>query len=541
MTDGADAPPTRPQFSRPPSSRQRSRRTRILRAGALAAAGTLAATATAACGSGDASARSGPLTEQRLDWESCPAPSTLQGAGAGAPEPLPDGAAWECSTLQVPLDWSNPDGKRIDVALIRVKAKDQDRRLGSLVFNFGGPGASGVATLPSAAKEDYTTLHSRYDLVSFDPRGVGESEAVRCLDDKGLDALYATDSTPDNAAEVRTGLADAKKSVAACVRNSGAVLPHVGTESAARDLDLLREVLGDDKLNYFGISYGTELGAAYAHLFPRKAGRMVLDAVVDPTENPEQGALGQAKGFQLALDSFLKDCAQKASCPTGTDPEQGEQRIKDLLKQLDSTSLPTEDGRRLNQTHALNGIVQALYSQDLWPYLKQGLEEAQNLRTGNLLLALSDSLTGRDQQGHYNNIQSANTAIVCADDKRRYTPDEVRAKLPEFRAASPVFGDNLAWGLLQCTGWPVTGKADGVDVSAPDAGPILVVGNTGDPATPYAGAKRMAEGLGKGVGIEVTNKGQGHGAYGNGSCVTKVINAYLLDGKVPRNGTVCPT
>ncbi|MFG2192989.1 alpha/beta hydrolase [Streptomyces sp. NPDC048639] len=516
------------------------RKRSIARAGAVAAVGLLVATAATACGDGDGDTSGGPLTEQKLSWKSCPAPSTLQGAGTGKPAPMPDGTAWECSTMQVPLDWSKPDGERMDLALIRAKAKDQDKRLGSLVYNFGGPGGSGVSTLPLAAQEDYEKLHSRYDLVSFDPRGVGESEGVRCLDDRAMDAAYAVDGTPDDAAEEKQSLEVTSKSAEGCEKTAGKVIPHVDTESAARDMDLMRQVLGDRKLNYFGISYGTELGAVYAHLFPRNVGRAVFDAVVDPTHDPEQSSLGQAKGFQLALDNFLKDCAADgASCPAGPDPKQGSQKIGDLLKQLDTKPLPTKDGRDLTQTHALNGIAQALYSQDFWGYLKQGLSEAQQLGTGNLLMALSDSMTGRDQQGQYSNIQSANTAIACADSQQRYTTADIKAKLPEFRKASPVFGDFLAWGLQQCTDWPVDGGTESLDVSAKGSAPIVVVGNTGDPATPYEGARRMAQGLGKGVGIEVTNKGEGHGAYGNGTCVTDAVDRYLLDGTVPKSGTVC--
>ncbi|MFI1963964.1 alpha/beta hydrolase [Streptomyces pathocidini] len=499
----------------------------------------LLVTAASACGGSDAD-ESGPLTDQKISWKSCPAPSALQGAESGKPAPLPDGTKWECGTLKVPVDWSEPDGDRMDLALIRAKAEDRNGRIGSLVFNFGGPGGSGVATLPLAAQQDYAKLHSRYDLVSFDPRGVGASEGVRCLDDKALDAAYATDSTPDDAAEEKAALDTTRKTADGCEKDAGKILPHVDTESAARDMDLMRQVLGDRKLNYFGISYGTELGAVYAHLFPRNVGRTVFDAVVDPTHDPEQGSLAQAKGFQLALDNFLKDCAKEgASCPTGADPEDGGRKIAALLDRLDKKPLPTRDGRELTQSLALNGIAQALYSKEYWTYLKQGLDEAGQLGTGNLLLALSDAMTGRDQEGHYSNIQSANTAIVCADAKQRYTPEEVRAKLPEFRKASPVFGEFLAWGLLQCTDWPVKGASDRLDVSAKGSAPIVVVGNTGDPATPYEGARRMADRLGKGVGVEVTNKGEGHGSYGNGTCVTAAVDAYLLDGKAPSDGLVC--
>lgn len=219
--------------------------------------------------------------------------------------------------MNVPLDYAEPDGDTIELALIRAKAIDGKRRIGSLIFNFGGPGASGVATLPAFGTE-YDKLRTRYDLVSFDPRGVGRSAGVECEDDAQLDARYEGDGTPDDAAEEKAFTEDTKTYVAACEKNSGKELPFVGTTNAARDMDLMRQVLGDEKLYYFGISYGTELGGVYAHLFPGKVGRSVLDAVVDPTEDAEQSSLGQAEGFQLALDNFAEDCADRgtpASCP----------------------------------------------------------------------------------------------------------------------------------------------------------------------------------------------------------------------------------
>jgi pimeloyl-ACP methyl ester carboxylesterase len=474
------------------------------------------------------------LTGQRLTWRSCPAPNAAQGGGA-AP-----GSEWQCATLKAPLDYAKPDGATIPLALIRAKATDTRRRIGSLVFNFGGPGGSGVYTLPGFGA-DYQKLRTRYDLVSFDPRGVGRSDGVTCQSDKELDASNAVDSTPDNAAEIKSATADSATYLAGCERRSGKVLPYVDTVSAARDMDLMRQVLGDRKLSYFGISYGTELGGVYAHLFPDHVGRAVFDGVVDPTKDPLASALGQAKGFQLALDDYLRDCAaQGTACPTGTDPQQGDARIAALLKDLDSHPLPTSSGRKLTQGQALNGIAAALYDKSSWKYLTVGLQEAMTSGTGNVLLALSDSLAGRDEHGHYSDIDAANTAIGCLDSKQRYTVGDVRAQLPRFRAASQVFGDFLAWGLLSCTGWPVAGKTTHPDVHAEGSAPILVVGNTGDPATPYEGARKMADALGRGVGVEVTYRGEGHGAYNSGnSCMTGIVNAYLLTGKVPADGTTC--
>lgn len=469
-----------------------------------------------------------------LSWGGCNAPTAAEGGGQ-AP-----GQDWQCATLEVPLDYAEPEGETIPIALIRAKARDKSRRLGSLVFNFGGPGGSGISTLPGAAKE-YDALRTRYDLVSFDPRGVGRSAPVRCENDEQLDAYYAQDSSPTTPEQEKAFVDSIRTYQQACRTNSGKVLPYVGTENAARDLDRIRQALGDEKLHYFGISYGTELGGVYAHLFPKNVGRAVFDAVVDPTKDAEQGALGQAKGFQLALGNFAQDCVNRGDqCRIqGSTAKEIEANILRLQKDLAAKPIAGIGDRRLTESQATNGIAQALYSKELWPLLEQGLDEAEGGQ-GQLLLALSDALNGRDQNGRYSNIGAANTAINCADSKERYSLEETKARLPEFRKASPVFGDFLGWAMLSCTDWPVDGAWQTPDVSAPGAAPILVIGNTGDPATPYEGARKMAERLGKGVGVELTYKGEGHGAYNSGdTCVQGAVNAYLLDGKVPGAGTVC--
>ncbi|WP_404192365.1 alpha/beta hydrolase [Streptomyces tauricus] len=508
------------------------------RAAALTATALLLLAALAGCGD-DGGSTDEDLSAQKLSWKDCPEPSESEGGG-DAPSPLPDGDNWKCATLKAPLDWDKPKGDTIDLALIRAQASGaEDRRIGSLLFNFGGPGGSGVTTLPAFGK-DYDELRARYDLVSFDPRGVGRSAGVKCEDNEQLDEYFQQDGTPDDDAEQRTLLDGTKEFNKACEKNSGKLLPHVRTTDAARDMDLMRQVLGDDELHYFGISYGTELGGVYAHLFPEKVGRAVFDAVVDPTQNSEQGSLGQAKGFQLALDNFAEDCASKAEeCPLGDSAQDVKDRIAKLLADLDDKPIPGIFPRQLTQTAATSGIAQSLYSKEFWEYLTEGLQQAYD-GDGKVLMLLSDSMNGRNQDGEYSNISAANVSINCADDKPRYTAADVRAKLPEFREASSVFGDYLAWGMVGCTDWAVAGDADHPDVSAPGAAPILVVGNTGDPATPYEGARKMVDALGKGVGVELTYKGQGHGAYDSGSkCVRDAVNGYLLNGRVPAAGTVC--
>ncbi|CAL9534254.1 Carboxylesterase A [Streptomyces sp. enrichment culture] len=469
-----------------------------------------------------------------LKWGACAAPDAAQGGGPAPPKD------WQCATLRVPLDYADPGGETIPLALIRAPARDKERRLGSLVFNFGGPGGSGISTLPGAA-EEYQALRSRYDLVSFDPRGVGASAPVLCQTDRQLDAYYAADNTPETPAEEKEFADGIRRYHQACEARSGKVLPYVGTENAARDLDRIRQALGDGKLNYFGISYGTELGGVYAHLFPDKVGRAVFDAVVDPTKTSEQSALGQAKGFQLALENFAQDCVDRGDeCRLqGATAQEVEDTVLRLQKSLAQKPIPGLGGRMLTDSAATNGIAQALYSQELWPLLEQGIDEAEGGQ-GQLLMALSDALNGRQENGRYSNIGAANTAVNCADSKQRFTLEQTKERLAEFRKASPVFGDFLGWALMSCTGWPVKGAWETPDVSAAGSAPILVIGNTGDPATPYEGARRMVERLGPGVGVELTYEGQGHGAYNSGDpCVQKAVDAYLLDGKVPSGGTVC--
>ncbi|MEW2129507.1 alpha/beta hydrolase [Streptomyces sp. NPDC005435] len=507
-----------------------------LRAAALTTSVVLLGALLAGC---DSSPSTGDLTKQKLTWKDCPAPSEAEGGGT-APSPLPGGAEWQCATMRAPLDWAKPKGDTIGIALIRAKASGPaSERIGSLVFNFGGPGGSGVTTLP-AFGEDYAALRTRYDLVSFDPRGVGRSDPVTCESNAQLDTYFQQDATPDTTAEEKQLVARTRKFNDACERNSKKVLPHVRTTDAARDMDLMRQVLGDSKLHYFGISYGTELGGVYAHLFPKRVGRAVFDAVVDPTQTPEQGALGQARGFQLALDNFADDCTSKIEdCPVGDTPEDVKDRIAALLKSLEKQPIPGLPPRKLTQTAATNGIAQSLYSKDFWEYLTEGLEDAYE-GDGRILMLLSDSMNGRGENGEYSNITAANIAINCADEKPRYDAAYVRGKLSDFRAASPVFGDYLAWGMVGCTDWAVPGAADHPDVHAPGSAPILVVGNTGDPATPYEGARAMADALGEGVGVELTYKGQGHGAYDSKNrCVQGAVNGYLLNGAVPKANTVC--
>ncbi|MBZ3903635.1 MULTISPECIES: alpha/beta hydrolase [Streptomyces] len=459
---------------------------------------------------------------EKLDWARCKATSE-------GPAPGDD---WQCATLKVPMDYANPDDGAIGLALIRSKATgDADERVGSLLFNFGGPGGSGVSMMPSYAGLT-SELHERYDLVSWDPRGVAGSEGVRCRSDKEIQAGESVDATPDDAREETAFFKDASDFGAGCEKAAGKLLSHVSTTDTARDMDLMRRALGDEKLQYFGISYGTELGGVYAHLFPENVGRLVLDAVVDPTADTVGHAKNQTLGFQRALDNYLRS--------TGQDPAKGTRKIADLLERIDGEPLATTSGRKLTQSLATTGIVLPLYSEQSWPTLTSALDAAED-GDGTELLTLADGYNERDPSGRYGTTTHSQRVISCLDQKQRPSPEETKKLLPEFRKISPVFGEYLGWDTAGwCHDWPVPGLTDSPEVSAPGAAPVLVVGNTGDPATPYEGARKMAGELGEGVGVLLTWKGEGHGAYGSGSnCVDSTVNSYLLDGTAPKDGKVC--
>ncbi|NJP68298.1 alpha/beta hydrolase [Streptomyces spiramenti] len=480
------------------------------------------------------------ISQQRLSWDPCEAPTVAQGGGE-APGELDDGTPWQCATLTVPLDYEEPDGETIGIALIRAASTAEgDARQGSLIYNFGGPGGSGVLTLPMLG-EQYEALREGYDLVSFDPRGVGESAGVRCLDGEEIDrqeqehgALPRTEEQEEAYAEMSA------EYVAACEANAGEILPHLTTTNTARDMDLMRHVLGDSRLHYFGISYGTELGGVYANLFPEQVGRAVLDAVVDPTADSVDGALLQARGFQLALENYMADCAEVygEECPTGEGGEEGSALLADLLAEVAEEPLETGGERQLTEQLAVLGIVATLYDQEAWEYLTVGLMEALE-GDGELLLLFADAYNERDEEGRYSNQRDAQAAITCADTTGQRDPEAIEENRAAFEDASPVFGPYLLWSLAGCEGWPTDGEAEKPEVSADGASEMLLIGTTGDPATPYEGAERMQRELGEGVGVLITFDGEGHGAYGQDECIDDSVEDYLLSGMVPQNGLVC--
>ncbi|MET7921945.1 alpha/beta hydrolase [Streptomyces avermitilis] len=480
-------------------------------------------------------ARAGePYRPAPLAWGAC---HDLPPAPPGGPAPR----SFACAELTVPLDYSKPRGKTMKVALIRLRATDRAHRIGSLVFNFGGPGGSGIDAFAGGSAAQFKELGTRYDLVSFDPRGVGRSRPVHCAGDKRKDEWLAMDTSPDNASEKAALLSRGRAFVKGCANRSGKSLPHVGTVAAARDLDVMRIVLGERKLNYFGFSYGTWLGAEYAHLFPKKVGRTVLDGAVNTELNPLRFFREQAAGFQRALGHFGTWAAQQPQAEPnakakGLTKDAVVTRVATLLHSLDTKPIPTDTRRELTQSLGEAGVLTGLYSKAIWPALWQAIQQAES-GDGTILLALSDALFQRSPDGHYTNYLDASGSIYCASTPQRYTERDVAKALPAFTKASPVFGPTLAWRSMDCTGWPVKGTP-AHHIAAPGAPPIVVIGNTGDPATPYTWAPALAEQLGSGVLL--TLNGEGHSSYMTGNpCIQKAVNTYLLHGKPPVNGTKC--
>lgn len=445
-------------------------------------------------------------------------------------------AVFQCARLEVPIDYADPGGRTIRIAVVRLPASGE--RIGSLVLNPGGPGGSGVDYALGGAGVVGRTVRARYDIVGFDPRGVARSAPISCVTDRQLDYLIALEGSPDDAAEEQQ-IAEAWKVLGAgCQSRRPLLTAHVGTRDVARDLDVLRAALGDRRLTYLGKSYGTFLGATYAEMFPRRVGRLVLDGQLDPAASAEQIAAGQAAGFQRAFRAYLADCLERSSCPLTGTVDRAQEQVDALLDRIDSTPLRGEPGRPVTQALAVTGIAAALYDEDSWTLLNRAL--AQALRgNGEILLALADYYTDRGPDGHYStNAVEALYAVSCLDRPERRSLEEFRRAAAEVEASSPVFGAYVAWGSLACTSWPVRAQTTPHVIRAEGARPILVVGTTRDPATPYAWSVSTARNLES--GRLLTYVGDGHTAYQRGSsCIDAAVDRYLLTGRLPAKGTRC--
>jgi pimeloyl-ACP methyl ester carboxylesterase len=446
------------------------------------------------------------------------------------------GSGQQCATITVPLDYSRPTGKTIELRARKVLARDRVGKIGTLFVNPGGPGASGMDFAAAAKSVFGAGLLRDFDIVGWDPRGVGQSTPVRCLDTEGMDAIMASDGSPDNAAEV-TDLENLSKEFAAgCLRRSGDLLAHLSTKDAARDIDVLRGIVGDSELYYYGASYGTLLGATYAELFPKNVGRMVLDGAVDPAESGVETLMAQAKSFDVGLDAFAADCARR-SCPLGSSKEQVLSAVDKVIADSDSKPLQGDGTREVTQGVLMNGLLFPLYARELWPALEKALVDAQS-GDGSLFLELADQYRDRGRTGYTNNSFEALTAVSCADRVDIKSIADAEAEQPAFVAASPRFGRDILWGSIGCAYWPVKPVDKPHAIKAPGAKPIVVVGTTRDPVTPYQAAVALAGELDSGVLI--TRDGDGHTAYASGNkCVDNAVDTYLLKGTAPATDPKC--
>jgi len=442
----------------------------------------------------------------------------------------------DCTKVTVPVDWAAPSGSTFQLAVIRHRATG--KKIGSLFTNPGGPGVSGVKDLKERVVPEFgSALQSAFDLVSWDPRGTGDSSPVKCLPNSALDHFWSEDSTPDNPQEISQYVEDAKKFAAACQANTGPLLQHIDTISTAKDMDVLRAVVGDDVFSYIGASNGTYLGAWYAELFPWRVGRMVLDGVVDPSLSGPQFAEGQALGFSRALRAFVDDCLRNQGCPFKGTRADAYAQLGRLVDQVDAQPLRTDSGRPLTQALFDTGVLMGMYSQQLWPAVTKALNEAFK-GNGTTMLILADAYLERDAKGVYGQTLQAYYTIECLDHPDARTIDQIAADSARLKAAYPPFGDVLGWGQVPCEVWPFQGDVPAQKITADGAKPILVVGTTDDPATPYEWAKSLASQLSS--GRLLTRKGQGHTAYQNGSaCTDTAIEHYLVSGTLPAAGTVC--
>lgn len=464
-----------------------------------------------------------PFYSQQLDWRSC-------------------GGRNQCTEVLVPLDYDNPTGETVELAVLRSPSTGP-RPQGSLVVNPGGPGGSGVEFAAAASSIASPELRSAFSIVGFDPRGVGQSEPLECLTDQETDALMAADPSPDTPSEIAAIEEYSAALGRGCVRDDAALAAHVDSQSVARDMDIIRATLDEPTLNYFGFSYGTLLGALYAETFPSNVGRFVLDGGIDPSLTNTQISAGQAVGFEVALDRFLADCVQRGDCPLGTSVAEARAVLEELLEDIDGEPLPTGNPQRpLTQGLAVTGIVFPLYQPKFgWPLLRVNLRRAL-LGDGAGLLESADMYARRNADGTYqdNGIDALN-AVNCLDGTDRPDTEATTALAAEWSEVAPVFGPLLAYGNLVCHFWPIPPSGDRASVSAPGAPPILVVGTEFDPATPYEWSRALADQLTSGVLVSWRGA-DGHTAYRNGSgCIDGIVDTFLIEGIVPDDGTDCPS
>jgi len=455
---------------------------------------------------------------------------------------------FQCSVLKVPIDYSNESVGTFDIAVIRYRDPHQHNRIGSLVINPGGPGVSGINYALNAEYIVSPAILERYDIVGFDPRGIGASAPITCLNAAEQDVVLASDPKPDNAAEFGAMLSDTRKFVDKCVAKT-AHLDHFSTFEAAHDMELLRQGLGDSRLNYMGFSYGTYLGTLFAQQFPKSVGRFVQDGAINPSISIDEQSLVQAVAFDQALAHFITDCPLQKNCPLPAGATQ--QFFIDLFNKVAAQPLTvkstTATGKARNITEGIvvTGTASAMYNNESgWPMLRTAITEAQQ-GDGTTFAKLADQYNGRRIDGTYSDNQNdANVIIDCLDwhDNRSITA--IREAANKFATVAPVFGPYVAYSGITCNVLNsainrglITTDQNSVQIQH-TATPVLIIGTTHDPATPYAWAKALTSYI-KGSRL-ITLKGEGHTGYGRGSaCVDNAVDSYLLSGAIPTKNLMC--
>lgn len=444
----------------------------------------------------------------------------------------------ECSTLLVPIDYASPTSGDFRLALSRARAKGA--KVGSIVVNPGGPGAEGTSFAEYAQSSLGTQVAKSYDVIGFDPRGVGKSVPVTCLTGRQTTAWLRADATPDTPDEVTSYSALAAGIGRGCLRYTPTRARNVGSEATVRDMDILRAALGEKKLNYLGYSYGTYLGALYAHDFPANVGRLVLDGAVDPSLDSMQVSEGQSRAFQIAMTRFARSCSRLASCPYPGNTNKVLDGINSLLAKLDAKPMRTDKRETLTQSQALGALFWGMYSRDYWANLRDALSEAKR-GNGTYLLMLSD--LGSDRTGpntYASNQTSAFYAISCWDSPAAPGPAGLAAAARAWSSRAPVpeMARAMAWGNAPCSTWFGHSELAPAPASSTTEAPILVIGTTYDPATPYPWAVALADQLS--TARLLTYVGDGHTAYGNGNrCIDSAVNDFFTNGTVPARGTRC--
>ncbi|MYR40473.1 alpha/beta fold hydrolase [Streptomyces sp. SID5910] len=473
--------------------------------------------------------------DQKIKWSAC--------GGMEVPKDL------QCGKVTVPLDYDHPKSGTLDLALARYRGTGHPR--GSVLLNFGGPGGSGVDELAAGGK-DFMHLTNGYDVVTFDPRGVGRSSPVTCGPATG-EIIEATDGD-EEIGDPRSVLRKLRDAATECAKHSGPVLPHIGTVNAARDMDVMRAALGDDRLNYLGFSYGTRLGAVYAAQFPDKVGRVALDGVDTLTEPLAEQGLAAARGQQTALDNFLDWCVEDIACPFGQDARDARRQVVQVVGSLDADPVPTAFGEAFSGQDMVGAVGQALYSQELWPSLERAVAQLledgdtrglEGFTSGGVTFPVRGrsgaGLTDEDEVP-MDNLPAALMAINCADDPDRPSADQVARSLDRLRKqyedASPVFGRYRLTQVLMCYGRPRGTDYIRDDVKDVDTAKMLLVGTRGDPATPYRWTVETADRLGPSA-VVLDNKGEGHTGYASSDCVHRKVDDFLLYGSLPPDGGSC--